>query len=214
MDWKYCFGFEDNVATQNFDISVGCGYTLGAFVICPVVILPFTVRFFTELIRDCLKNNSMVTLSVATVFLIGFWIFWIVMLNYASWYFSKFRFDAEGVQLRSLFRVRRTIRWSDIRKAAVYDVYWGRTYIGIPFILLFLDPEKRPIVLHGDHDGFYKRKYFAMIIATEENVKAFESFWGAPLEKGVQIKEVYSLETHPFEDTIGHPEEQRGEGFK
>ena len=38
-----------------------------------------------------------------------------------------------------------------------------------------------------------------MIIATEENVQAFESFWGAPLEKGVQIREVYSLETHPFE---------------
>ena len=200
MNWKYCFGFDDDEATREFDISKGCGYTWGAFVVFPAVTFYFTIVAFPGLVRESIEKGSMGILGFGVLMLIVFWTGWVFFLIYASWYFSKFRFDAEGVQLRSLFRVRRTIKWSDIRKAAVYDVYWGRTWVGIPFILIFLDLDKRPITLYGDHDGFFKRKSFVMIIATKEHIKTFESFWGAPLEKGVQNGPVYGLETHPFEE--------------
>ena len=200
MIWQYCFGFSDNETTKEFDITKGCAYTFGAFVIMPVGIIYFTFFFFPGLVQECLENSHIGVLVFSVFLLIGFWIGNFYLLKYSSWYFSKFRFDEEGVHLRTLFRAQRTIKWSDIQKAAVYDVYWGRTYIGIPFILMFLDLDKRPIELYGDNDGFRRRRHFVMIYASKANIKAFESFWGVPLEKGVQKGPVYGLETHPFEE--------------
>ncbi len=198
MNWKYCFGFDDKENVGEIDFSVGCMYTIATFFIVPFTLLLLVIEL-PGLINEYREERSILYLLIWLCLFSAMFFGEVILVRFIGWFYSKFQFNAEGIQLRSFFRVRRTIKWSDIKKAAVYDVYWGRDRSGVSSILIFLNLDKRPIVLHGDHDGFYKRKFFVMIIATEENVKAFESFWGAPLEKGVQIREVYSLETHPFE---------------
>ena len=126
----------------------------------------------------------------AIAFLFFFLFFAMVYaLSWSNWAFERFHISSDGIELKKPVG-KRLVRWENIEKAAIYTVTPGLENVGPPYIMVFLNWEKRPKRLDDDL-CFFKQKYVIMIRATKENVQDFESYWGKPLQVGKQKVDKY-----------------------
>ena len=129
-------------------------------------------------------------IAIAYIFLFLFFAM-VYALSWSNWVFERFRFSVEGIELKKTFG-KRLVRWETIEKATIYTVTPGIENVGPPYIMVFLNWEKRPKRLDDDL-CFFKQKYVIMIRATKENIQDFESYWGKPLQVGMQKGGKYGL---------------------
>ena len=107
--------------------------------------------------------------------------------TYTKWMLTKYRLSPDGIHLKPILGKQKLIKWTDVKKSAIYTVFWGREGYGNKYIIAFLNLKKYPLELSGDYGCYWKRKYIVLIHATEESIKEYESFSGTFLETGQQM---------------------------
>ncbi len=188
MNWKCWYGY----GNSEQDKADSTGLRLESCFFLLLVLIPIGLAAcYLLFIAPSPPTAVQTAVCVICLLMISYWPVHTVVYN--NWLRQQFRLGPDGIQIKTVFGKVRTIDWSSVQAADIYNVFKGRNRFGEPFIVVFLNLEKRPFELFLDRYCFRRRKYHILIRATEENIEEFDRYWKKPLEKGQQSGAAYAV---------------------